>query len=237
MRNLRIRVTSGTITALSGLWSGYSHYTTAADLPQDASKLVTMLADPPIYLPWLIAAVTLVILSWSFWPAKHEPLIDQPAAISQIPPPPGPIGILSTGSGATITGNEINFSPKIFQGPSCRRLQEDFVRSIRAGPTPRTTIVLRLGDSSNEARQFRDQLLDVLHGAGWNVSDQGLISGGGFKGVQLRGTKIALTSHAASKLIRSFHILGVALEQVPMNDVGWPDDILRVDIGADTNHG
>lgn len=42
-----------------------------------------MLADPPIYLPWLIAAGSFCVLAWSLWPqAKDEDEEKEPGASS-----------------------------------------------------------------------------------------------------------------------------------------------------------
>ena len=57
---------------LATVWGAYSHYTTIAQLPSDAGELSKMLADPPIYLPWVILILCVVLLGWSFWPSEDE---------------------------------------------------------------------------------------------------------------------------------------------------------------------
>jgi len=65
---VRVITVAGESVAL--LWGAYSFFTTARDIPDDAGELAKMLADPPLYLPWGIAAVFLLALVCAFWPAK-----------------------------------------------------------------------------------------------------------------------------------------------------------------------
>lgn len=66
------RITSGATAALSGAWGWYAHITTAASLPQDAHKLEVVMADPPVYLPWVIFAISVLVLGWSLWPSDDK---------------------------------------------------------------------------------------------------------------------------------------------------------------------
>lgn len=66
-------IISGSGTVLSILWGAYSIVKAASDLPKDASEFAKMLADPPMYLPWLILAGSVLILAWSLWPGKISP--------------------------------------------------------------------------------------------------------------------------------------------------------------------
>jgi hypothetical protein len=51
------------------LWGAYSTVTT----PEDAGWLAHMLAEPPVYLPWLVAAIGIVVIIWAFfWPSEDE---------------------------------------------------------------------------------------------------------------------------------------------------------------------
>lgn len=74
MASVKVRVVSAIGEGLSGLWGFYSIFTTASDLPKDAGEFAKMMADPPIYLPWIIAATFLVALAWAFWPSKKKPI-------------------------------------------------------------------------------------------------------------------------------------------------------------------
>src|SRR3546814_8243179 len=77
-------IVSGSGALLSAIWIGYSNATAIADLPEQASGFQKMMADPPIYLPWLILGVCVIVLAWSLWPSSDdEP--EQP-----LPPPIGP---------------------------------------------------------------------------------------------------------------------------------------------------
>lgn len=64
------RAAGGGGTLLGLLWWVYSQATTAASLPADASAAAKMFSDPPIYLPWLVVAGSIIVLAWSFWPSK-----------------------------------------------------------------------------------------------------------------------------------------------------------------------
>lgn len=70
--NSKPRVLGATGSALAGLWQAYASWTTASQLPSDAGWMARMLADPPIYLPWLMLAGFLLLLAWSLWPRKQE---------------------------------------------------------------------------------------------------------------------------------------------------------------------
>ena len=68
---------------LSGLWLAYSSFRTAKDLPADAGWLAEMLADPPLYAPWLLLAVCIVFLAWVFWHREDSDSGDGGPAITQ----------------------------------------------------------------------------------------------------------------------------------------------------------
>jgi hypothetical protein len=61
----------------------YAAFTAAAQLPSDAGKVAVLLADPPIYLPWLIFAACVFVLAWSLWPRDKEPEQDSGATANQ----------------------------------------------------------------------------------------------------------------------------------------------------------
>ena len=66
----------GVAFALNTMWGLYAWFNEIRDLPDDASGVVKMLTDPPIYLPWLFAAGSVIFLAWVFWPKdtqKTEP--------------------------------------------------------------------------------------------------------------------------------------------------------------------
>jgi len=67
-RNVRATIAGGAGTLLASIWSAYANLATAAQLPQDAGALARMLADPPIYLPYLVLAASTLVLAWSLWP-------------------------------------------------------------------------------------------------------------------------------------------------------------------------
>src|SRR4051812_44573935 len=70
-RSLRATIGSGATLVTGALWKAYSIYTTASDLPRDAGSLARMVADPPVYLPWLIVLAGMVVLVWSLWPDQE----------------------------------------------------------------------------------------------------------------------------------------------------------------------
>lgn len=69
-RGAKATVVGGGGTLLAIVWNFYSTLTTVAQLPTDATGVVKMIADPPIYLPWLMLAGFILLLAWSVWP--HE---------------------------------------------------------------------------------------------------------------------------------------------------------------------
>jgi hypothetical protein len=50
----------------------YAAFTSAAQLPEDASNGAKMLADPPIWLPAALIALCVIALAWSLWPREDE---------------------------------------------------------------------------------------------------------------------------------------------------------------------
>lgn len=52
---------------LMGAWGLYSQLTTVRDLPGDAGWVAKMIADPPVYAPWLLFGACVIFLAWVFW--------------------------------------------------------------------------------------------------------------------------------------------------------------------------
>lgn len=101
-RSPRATITGGAGAILSGIWSAYAIFTTAEGLPEDTEKMGRMLADPPIYMPYLMLAACVVILAWSLWPRDDEE-------------PETTVGTTAT---ATTSGPQSNaFAGNIFKGP------------------------------------------------------------------------------------------------------------------------
>lgn len=69
---IKPRITGGVGTAVSTIWVAYSWYSTAAQLPADAEGFARMLADPPLYLPWIFLVGFACLLGWSLWPRPDE---------------------------------------------------------------------------------------------------------------------------------------------------------------------
>ncbi len=69
-RNRYIGGSMGTLAA--GAWGIYSNITTIRDLPDDAGWVAKMIADPPIYAPWLLFGICLIFLGWVFWERKED---------------------------------------------------------------------------------------------------------------------------------------------------------------------
>jgi hypothetical protein len=68
----------GTGAIISAAWVGYSNFTTMRDLGEDAGWVAKMIADPPVYAPWLLLVVCLLFLAWVFW--EHDEPENPPAS-------------------------------------------------------------------------------------------------------------------------------------------------------------
>lgn len=66
----------------SGAWGLYSSLTTIRGLPEDAGWIAKMIADPPVYAPWLLFAVCVLFLAWVFW-KREEPEEPQSPTLNQ----------------------------------------------------------------------------------------------------------------------------------------------------------
>lgn len=64
----RPSIIGGVGSLITGAWGFYANFTTASQLPADASWIAKMIADPPVYLPWLAFAGFVVLLGWAIWP-------------------------------------------------------------------------------------------------------------------------------------------------------------------------
>lgn len=71
-RNPKATVAGTAGSALGGIWGAYAIFATASQLPADARKLGTLLADPPIWLPWSILLFSVLVLAWSLWPSEDD---------------------------------------------------------------------------------------------------------------------------------------------------------------------
>lgn len=67
MRRKNRYLSSGAASLVTGFWGIYAHLNTAKDLPADARWLARVLADPPIYAPWLLFLVCIALLAWVLW--------------------------------------------------------------------------------------------------------------------------------------------------------------------------
>lgn len=80
-RNPRATLAGGAGSFAAIIWQAYASFTTASQLPSDASRGASMLADPPVWLPPLILIACLLVLVWSLWPREDE----------EAPVPAGPV--------------------------------------------------------------------------------------------------------------------------------------------------
>lgn len=118
---------SGAVSSMAGLlWQVYAGWTTAAQIPSDAGGIAKMMADPPVYLPWLLVVAGLLVLAWSFWPREDredrlgEPGIAQ-TSHGQMSPNFGTVhGDVHIG--ASPPSNEPDILPP--RGPIVRRLSQ-----------------------------------------------------------------------------------------------------------------
>ncbi len=66
----------------NGAWGLYSNLTTVKDLPDDAGWIAKMIADPPVYAPWLLFGACVIFLAWVFW-KREEPEEPQTPSFNQ----------------------------------------------------------------------------------------------------------------------------------------------------------
>lgn len=67
---------------LALLWGVYSNVTTIVELPDKAGAFAKLLADPPVYLPWLFLGAFVLVTVWAFWPNANETVLPEPATQS-----------------------------------------------------------------------------------------------------------------------------------------------------------
>lgn len=99
-RRAELRVIGAIGTTATLIWKLYSNLTTAAQLPSDAGALAKMLADPPVYLPWMILVGFVLLLGWSFWPKKKH-ASDEEETMPSLPSSPNS-PVTTGGAGTTI---------------------------------------------------------------------------------------------------------------------------------------
>jgi hypothetical protein len=91
---------------LSGAWGLYANLTTVKDLPQNADWVAQMIADPPVYAPWLLFAACVFFLAWVFW-HRDQPESDNDSQNQTI------IGENSANIAGTFNNSTFNFNAKL----------------------------------------------------------------------------------------------------------------------------
>lgn len=102
-------IASGLGAASMAVWSGYSAMTGVADLPANATRFATFMADPPIYLPWIMLVACAAVLAWSLWPREEEP--------EEAPAASGPVTFQSS-TGDSSPNFSGTFGPVILSPPA-----------------------------------------------------------------------------------------------------------------------
>jgi hypothetical protein len=69
-------------SAVALLWGLYSNTTTLVELPDKAGTFAKLLADPPVYLPWMFLGAFVIVAIWAFWPSSTEPVAPRSASQS-----------------------------------------------------------------------------------------------------------------------------------------------------------
>ena len=69
-----------------------------------------MMADPPIYLPWLIAAIFILALAWAFWPSRQDRRVETIGEDDDVlanRPTPSAAALMDSGENGSILSNRI----------------------------------------------------------------------------------------------------------------------------------
>lgn len=129
---------------LALLWGVYSNVTTIVELPDKAGALAKVLADPPIYLPWLFLGAFVLVTVWAFWPSAAETVLPEPASQSStgshsvnIGTNHGPVTVASPPPAATQPGRSPYGS-----GRPPMRVSADAVRGAEKLPPLRPNFTL-----------------------------------------------------------------------------------------------
>lgn len=91
MGNRRNKYIGGGVGGISmAAWSTYSHFTTAKDLPEDAGWLAQIIADPPIYAPYLLLLISVAFLASLFWKSEDSEVAESGSNIATTSGPHSP---------------------------------------------------------------------------------------------------------------------------------------------------
>lgn len=220
----RRKLTIGGITgaALSGMWSVYSALTTASQLPTDAGWFARMIADPPIYAPWLLFAICILVVAMVLWKASDEPRAgDEP---ERVEPPAGSderrfIGMMVSDN-ANASGNTVTFGNVTHQyRHQDQRTAPPAIISAFAGPTARQVMVRVWPVSqSAEARTFINDVVGKLTDFGIDAQPIGVVMNQpAFRGIRISGSPHRDAQQVARTIVELFAAHGMKIEMEPPN--------------------
>lgn len=106
-------IVGGAGTIGGSVWAAYANYTTASQLPTDAGWIAKMIADPPIYFPWLLIAISVLVLAWTFWPSNDDD--DESRGVFTSGDASPIIQQNHTGVGHNINAHTVSFGPRFLE--------------------------------------------------------------------------------------------------------------------------
>ena len=143
------RLIGGSVgSILSGIWGVYSLFTAAKDLPANADWLAKMLADPPVYAPWLLFGVCVIFLAWVFWSRDDSSEKSESFVIDQ--------SATGTSSHAIVNNGTMHIGTSLPPTPDSDTSLEQFISTT---PLPMTLPDIALNDLLKRIQQTH-QILD-----------------------------------------------------------------------------
>lgn len=249
MGKKRNRYLGGGVGALgSGAWGLYSNVTTIKDLPEDAGWIAKMIADPPVYAPWLLFIASVIFLAWVFWDRVSDEN-DPPNQSSNGPNSPNFGGDVTNspmafgGRASVMTGDDnrrgnfnygTNYGGQHYHEEAKQRaLSDAFLHEMAACPHKEVKIGTRAMNADYEMQTIEAQIVGALRHLGFDAFSQGYFAGGQMSPGTLVKYNADPASEALSKALQS------ALAKSGVNRVGRPESgsqmshpFVLIEIGA-----
>lgn len=165
-RNKYLGGSAGTLIA--GAWGLYSTFTTAKDLPEDVGGLAKMIADPPVYAPWLLFAVGVLFLTFVCWRRDIDEEEPSPSLLQQLGQ-----GHVSQNINASHSTINIGNGPSLEELPGEVSAREQAVATRRPpkGDTDLRDIVDRILDRDGKKNLRGQELRNYIREIGHEIMD------------------------------------------------------------------